>query len=104
MVLPLFPRYVDSVVWGLGRGGEPRGAKVLRLIPTRLSHGEFGKNVANLSNQFAASANRRFEFDKRRQLFIRVDNETLSVVAMRVCNRFVDVGFHSFLGTHSESS
>jgi hypothetical protein len=31
-------------------------------------------------------ANRRFEFDKRSQLFIRVHNETLSVAAMRVSN------------------
>jgi hypothetical protein len=30
--------------------------------------------------------NRRFEFQKRSQLFIRVHNETLSVAAMRVCN------------------
>jgi hypothetical protein len=30
--------------------------------------------------------NRRFEFDKSRQLFIRVHNEPLSVAAMRVCN------------------
>jgi hypothetical protein len=44
------------------------------------------KNLANLSNQFAASANRRFQFRKRRQLFIRMHNETLSVVAMCVCN------------------
>ena len=28
--------------------------------------------------------NRRFEFQKRRQLFLRTHNETLSVVAMRV--------------------
>jgi hypothetical protein len=34
----------------------------------------------------AASANRRFEFHKRRQLFIRTHNETLSVVAMCVNN------------------
>ena len=27
-----------------------------------------------------------FQFDKRRQLFIRAHNETLSVVVMRVCN------------------
>jgi hypothetical protein len=32
---------------------------------------------------FAASTNRRFEFYKRRQLFIGVHNETLSVAAMR---------------------
>jgi cytoskeletal protein CcmA (bactofilin family) len=31
-------------------------------------------------------AGRRFEFDKRSQLFIRAHNETLSVVALRVCN------------------
>jgi hypothetical protein len=30
--------------------------------------------------------NRRFEFQKRRQFFIRLRNETLSVVAMCVCN------------------
>jgi hypothetical protein len=35
---------------------------------------------------FAASPNRRFEFQKRSQLFIRVHNETLPVVAMRVNN------------------
>jgi hypothetical protein len=38
--------------------------------------GEFGRNLASLSRQFAASANRRFEFQKRRQQFIRVHNET----------------------------
>jgi hypothetical protein len=31
-------------------------------------------------------SNRRFKFDKRRQLFIRVHNVTLSVSAMGVCN------------------
>jgi hypothetical protein len=34
----------------------------------------------------AASTSRRFEFQKRRQLFARTRNETLSVVAVRVCN------------------
>jgi hypothetical protein len=33
--------------------------------------------------------NRRFEFDKRRQLFIRTHNETLSVAAMCVSNEIV---------------
>jgi hypothetical protein len=60
----LFPRCVDSVVCGSGRGEEPSG-EMFRLIQTRLSDAEFEKNVANLSNQFAASANRRFEFQKR---------------------------------------
>jgi hypothetical protein len=34
--------------------------------------------LANLSNQFAASADRRFEFNKRRQLFIRIAQRTAS--------------------------
>jgi hypothetical protein len=37
-----------------------------------------------LSRQFAASADRRFEFQKRRQFFIRTHNATLFVAAMRV--------------------
>jgi hypothetical protein len=28
-----------------------------------------------------------FQFNKRGQLFIRMDNKTLSVVAVRVCNK-----------------
>jgi hypothetical protein len=52
-----------------GRGEQPGGAKGLRLIQIRFSDAEFCKNVANLSNQFAANANRRFEFHKRSQLF-----------------------------------
>jgi hypothetical protein len=47
---------------------------------------EFGRNLASLSSQFAASANRGFQLQKRGQLFIRPHNETLSVVAMRVNN------------------
>jgi hypothetical protein len=47
--------------------------------------GEFERNLANRSNQFAATVNHRFEFQKRRQLFIRVHNETFSV-AVSVSN------------------
>jgi hypothetical protein len=47
---------------------------------------DFGKNLASPSNQFAGSADRRFEFDKRSQLFIRTHKETLSVAAMCVSN------------------
>ena len=60
--------------------------KVLPLIQDRLGDAEFGKNAANLSNQFAASANHGFQFEKRAQLFIRSDNEALTVAAMRVSN------------------
>jgi hypothetical protein len=38
------------------------------------------------SRSFAASPNRRLQFEKRSQLFIRVRNKTLSVVAVCVCN------------------
>jgi hypothetical protein len=48
--------------------------------------GEFRKNLASLSRQFAASADRRFQFQKRSQLIICTHNETLSVAAMRVSN------------------
>jgi len=47
------------------------------------SDAQFAKSLACLSRQFAASADRRFEFKKRSQLFIRSRNEPLSVVAMR---------------------
>ena len=47
---------------------------------------ESGENHTSLSRQFAVSTNRRLEFHKRSQLFIRAHNETLSIVAMRVCN------------------
>ena len=36
------------------------------------------------ARQFAATSDFNFKFQKSRQLFIRVHNETLSVVAMRV--------------------
>jgi hypothetical protein len=48
--------------------------------------GEFRKNLASLSRQFAASVNFQLKFDKRRQLFIGVRNETPFVIAMRVCS------------------
>jgi hypothetical protein len=38
------------------------------------------------AKQFAATSDCHFQFKKRRQLFIRVRNEMLSVVAMRVNN------------------
>ena len=81
----LFPRCVDSAIAG------PEEAKNLagKSPPPDsdpFSDAEFGKNRANCQTQFAASANRRFQFQKRGQLFIRAHNETLSVVAMRVCN------------------
>ena len=48
--------------------------------------GEFGRNLGCLSRQLAAGANRRFEFQKRSQLFISARNEPLPVVAVRIRN------------------
>jgi hypothetical protein len=42
--------------------------------------------LRQLVKTIRSGSNRRFEFDKRSQLFIRMHNKTLSVVAMRVSN------------------
>jgi hypothetical protein len=47
---------------------------------------EFGKNLASLSNQFAASRIADFQLQKPRQLFIRTRNETLPIVAVCINN------------------
>jgi hypothetical protein len=44
------------------------------------------KFIADVEGSGFECANRRFEFHKRRQLFIRMDNETLSIVTMRISN------------------
>jgi hypothetical protein len=44
----------------------------------------FGQNLASLSRLFAAD--RIFQFQERRQHFIRSHSETLFVAAMRVSN------------------
>jgi hypothetical protein len=44
------------------------------------------KNLASVSRKITASTDRRFEFNKRSQLFIRARNKTLSVFAMRINN------------------
>jgi hypothetical protein len=46
----------------------------------------FTENPTSLSSQFAASANRRFDFYKSRQLFIRVHNEALPIIAVCIGN------------------
>jgi hypothetical protein len=84
MVLPLFFPAVLILRLQVWKRRRTERGNVLRLIQDRLSDAEFGKNLANLSNQFAASANDRFQFQKRSQLFIRSHNETLSVAPMRI--------------------
>jgi hypothetical protein len=70
---------------GLKKEKKALGEKLPALTPVP-DGVEVGRNAANLSRQFAAGANRRFKFQKRRQLFIRMNNETLSVVAMCISN------------------
>jgi hypothetical protein len=58
MILPfLSPLWLICGTAGLKEAKNLAG-EVLRLIQDRLSDAEFGKNLANLSNQFAASADR----------------------------------------------
>jgi len=61
-----FPRYVDSVIRGSGRGEEPSGGNVLRLIQIRRS--SVWRKLRQLVKQKMASPNRRFKFQKSRQL------------------------------------
>jgi hypothetical protein len=62
-----------------------RGEKLPALIPVP-DGTEFGKiSLARQANS-PPSANRRFDFQKRSQLFIRMHNETLSVITVRVSN------------------
>jgi hypothetical protein len=56
----------------------------VRLIQDPFNDVEFRKNPASPSSQFVATSDRRFEFQKRRQLFVRVHNVTLPVAAMCV--------------------
>ena len=98
-----FPRAVlDLWSRGFGRGEEPGGDNILRLIRIRLTMLGFALWVyETLVVRFCACpvsltvhgwvklGDPRiavFEFHKRSQLFLRVRNETLSVAAMSVSN------------------
>jgi hypothetical protein len=84
LVLP-FPFWLVLRSWGLKTQEEKCQGKK-RLLPALKAKKLFAKNPASLSSQLAATPNREFKFQKRRQLFIRVHNETLSVIAVRVSN------------------
>ena len=81
----LSPPTVNFRIAGLEEAKNLAG-EILRLIQDRLGDAQCGKNLVRLSKQSAASVNRRFEFQKSRQQFLRTHNETPSVVAMRVNN------------------
>jgi len=52
------------------RGKKAVGRSALSRIQTLVSI-RLAKNLASLASQFDADANRQFQFQKRRQLFIR---------------------------------
>jgi hypothetical protein len=80
-------RHVEADVVGHVAEGHVRVENVKQLVvPNPFSDAELVEDYANSSSQFAASANRRFEFYKRSQLFAGTHNVTLSVAAMRVSN------------------
>jgi len=81
----LFPRCVDSALAGLKEAKNP-AAKVLRLIQIFLTTPSFEKISPIRQTNSPQPANHRFEFEKRRQLFIHTHNEALTVVTMRVNN------------------
>jgi hypothetical protein len=70
-------------VWGRRKN---RAGKTPPPDSDPFSDVEFGGNLSSLSRLFAASADRRFQFQKSRQLFIGMHNETLPVVAVCVSN------------------
>ncbi len=80
-----FPAAFNSAIAGLEEAKNLAG-KCPPPDSGALSDTELDKNLGKLSSQFAATPNRRFEFKKRRQDVIRAHNETLSIVAVRVCN------------------
>jgi hypothetical protein len=60
-----------------------------------LDQHSFAKNLASLSSQFAARANRRFEFNESRQPFISANDETLSISVLSISNEDPSlVGIH----------
>jgi hypothetical protein len=55
--------------------------------PKQLSAARYCETCRNAVNTIFSGKDRRFQFKKSRQFFIRVHNETLSVVAVRVGNK-----------------
>jgi len=68
---------------GSERGEEPSGESPPPDFRSALVKPSLAKIALACQDSSPARANRRFEFQKRSQLFIRTHNETLSV-AMRV--------------------
>jgi hypothetical protein len=81
-----FPECVNFIAGLEGAKKPSPGYKCPPPDSDPFSDVEFGKHLARLSSQFAASANLQFEFHKRSELFIGTHDETLSIIAIRVSN------------------
>src|SRR5919106_3254530 len=69
------PRYIDFCGCAVRKRRRTQQGKILRLIQDRLSDVESGRNLSCASSPIAASADRRFEFQKLCQLFIGTHNK-----------------------------
>jgi hypothetical protein len=76
-----FPRYVDFVIAGPEETKNPAG-KCPPPDSDPFSDVELAKNLAGVSSQFAANANRRFKFDKCSQFFIDMHNKASGVLTL----------------------
>jgi hypothetical protein len=85
LIFPILPVGLTPRDCNSEKEEETAGKRLPALTPVP-DCVEFGKNLAKQSRQFAASANRRFKFHKRRQLFVRTHNETPSVVTVCISN------------------
>jgi hypothetical protein len=80
---------VATGTWRFKVTGDAADAEATNASRTNKSRSSRGHKI------LSTRAGRRFEFDKRSQLFIRTHNKTLSFTAMRVCNPDrLPVGIH----------
>jgi hypothetical protein len=87
MTIFLFLSMVDPAIAGLNEEEKCREKGFLPCPRIQIvAKNRFYQNRVKVSSQFSVTLDRRFEFHKRRQLFIRAHNETLAVAAMCVCN------------------
>jgi hypothetical protein len=87
MVFPFsFPATLIPWFGGLGRGAEPSGANVPYLISDPLDRRRVCQKSRQPVKPIHCNPESPLQIPQRAQLFLRVHNETLSVVAMCVSN------------------
>jgi hypothetical protein len=81
-----FPAELSLTIAGPEETKNLAGRNVLRLIQIRIATSSLEEISSGCQDNSPQTPNRRFQFHKSSQLFIRTHNETLSVVAVRVGN------------------